>query len=281
MSRKPNIYSYIDFRAYLKDLFRYKNSRNKKFSKTYVCAELGLKNSRSYFQDVLNGKFVSQMKLPLFIKVFNLSKDEAKFFRLLINYNQAVDDPEEREFLFEQLISVNQTPKKKISSDTYSYYKNWYNSIVRAILNVIDFKKDGDYFNLSKLIFPPITELQAKNSVKLLLELELIKANKKGFLKPTDNVITTGPYAKDEIIKMYQIKSLAIAQEAILKNKKQSQRIITKTITVSTEGFNRVLKNIEKCNSEINSIVHKDDKKADKVYQLNIALFPHLNEGSK
>lgn len=281
MSRKPNVYSYIDFREYLSDLYKYKNKRNKNFSKTYICKELGLKNSRSYFQDVLNGKFVSQIKLPLLIRIFKLSKDEAIFFRLLVNYNQTLDDPEEREFFFEQLISLNKTPKVILDSVTYSYYKDWYNSIVRAVLNIVDFKQGGDYLQLARQIFPPITELQAKKSIQLLLKLNLIKINKKGFLKPTNQVISTGAYAKAEIIKQYQLKSIKIAQDAIIKNTNQSQRIITKTMTVSSEGFNNVLKNIEKCNSEINSIVHKDDKKADKIYQLNIVLFPHLKRGSK
>lgn len=279
MSQKPNIFDYNDFRAYLKDFYSYKHQYSKKFSKTYICKELGLPNSRSYFQDVLNGKFVSQLKVPLFIKVFNLDRDEAQFFRVLVNYNQAVDDPEEREFLFEQLISLNQTPKAIISAKEYSYYKDWYNSVVRAVLNIVDFKKDDNYLKFARQIFPPLTETQARGSVNLLLDLELIAENDHGFLKPTEKVITTGAYAKDEVIKQHQLKSLDIAREAILKNQKQSQRVITKTVSVSEEGYNRVLKNIEKCSSEINSIVHKDEAPADRVYQLDIVLFPHSNKG--
>ena len=279
MKRKPDIFSYIDFRSYLKDLYIYRHSIDKKFSKSYVCKELGLPNSRSYFQDILNGKMVSLAKVPLLIRIFNLSKEEAQFFRVLVNFNQAVDDPEERELFFEQVIALNRTPKRITGSKEFAYYKEWYNSIVRAVLNIVDFKKNGNYLKFAQKIFPPITETQARSSVNLLLELGLIKENDHGFLKPTEKVITTGAYAKDEIIIQHQLKSLNIAREAILKNRKQSQRVITKTISVSEEGYNRVLKNIEKCSSEINSIVHKDETPADRVYQLDIVLFPHSNKG--
>ena len=94
----------------------------------------------------------------------------------------------------------------------------------------------------------------------------------------SEKVISTGAYAKDEVIKQYQLKSLDIAREAILKNQKQSQRAITKTISVSQEGYKRVLKNIEKFNSETVSIVHKDEAPADRVYQLVIVLFPHSKQ---
>lgn len=279
MGQKPNIFNYNDFRVYLKDYYTFKHQRNKKFSKAFICKELGLPNSRSYFQDVLNGKFVSQLKIPLFIKLFNLNNEEAQFFRVLVNYNQAVDDPKEREFLFEQLVSLNQTPKAIINEKEYAFYKDWYNSVVRAVLNIVDFKKDGNYLKFARQIFPPLTETQARASVNLLLGLDLIKENEYGYLKPTEKVISTGAYAKDEIIKQNQLKSLEIAREAILKNQKQPQRVITKTISVSEEGYNRVLKNIEKCSSEINSIVHKDEAPADRVYQLDIILFPHSNKG--
>lgn len=257
MSQKPSIFDYNDYRTYLEDLYSYKRQLNKKFSKAFICKELGLPNTRSYFQDVLNGKFVSKLKVSLFIKAFNLNDAEAQFFRALVNYNQAVDDPKERELHFEQLISLNQTPKSIISSEEYAYYKEWYNSVVRAVLNVVDFRKNGDYLKFSRQIFPPLTKTQARDSVNLLLELGLIKENDQGFLKPTEKVISTGAYAKDEMIKQFQIKTLEIARDAILKNQRQSQRVITKTLSISEEGYNRVLKNIEKCNSEINSIVHK------------------------
>jgi len=275
MSQKPNIFDYNDYRIYLKDRYNYLHNQDKKFSKSYICKELGLPNSRSYFQDVLNGKYVSPLKVPLFIRVFNLDEKEAHFFRALVNYNQAVDDPQERESLFEQLIALNQTPKSTISSKEYAYYKDWYNSVVRAVLNIVDFKSEGNYLKLARQVFPAITEAQAHSSVNLLLELGLIKENGSGFLKPTEKVISTGAYAQNEVIKQYQLKSLAISREAILKNQKEPQRVITKTISVSKEGYQRVLKNIEKCNSEINSIVHKDEDPADRVYQLNIVLFPH------
>lgn len=281
MKQKPNIFAYNDFKLYLKDFYTYMHNIDKKFSKSFICKELGLPNSRSYFQDVLNGKFVSHVKVPLFIKLLGLQKEECQFFRTLVNYNQAVDDPQEREMLFEQLISLNHSPHKIMSSIEFSYYKEWFHSVIRAVLYIIDFKKDGDYLKLARQIFPPLTESQARTSVNLLLNLGLISQNKSGFLKPTDKIITTGSYAKDELIKQYQLKSLDVAKEAILKNQNQDQRVITKMMTISQNSFNRILKLVEKFNAEITSIVHKDESEADRVYQMDIVLIPISKRGKK
>jgi uncharacterized protein (TIGR02147 family) len=279
MKNKPIIFAYNNFREYLADFYAYRSEIDPKFTKAFICKQLGLPNSRSYFADVLNGKPVSPLKVPLFIKLLQLSKEEAQFFRILVSYNQATDDLDERELLFEQLISLNRTPKAVITPKEYAYYKDWYHSVIRAVLNIIDIHKDKVDKKLSSLIFPPVTEAQAKSSVSLLLELGLIEENSSGFLKPTKKTITTGPLVKDELIRQYQLKSLEIARQAIIKNKEQPIRVITKMISVSEEGYKRIEKRLEKFNAEINSIVHKDEKIPDRVYQFDMVLFPHLKYG--
>lgn len=279
MKQKPIIFSYNNFRTYLKDLYTFRNTLDPLFSKAFICKQLGLPNSRSYFQDVLNGKFVSSLKIPLFIRVFQLDKDEAQFFKVLVNYNQATGDQDDREALFEQLISLNRTPKTIISPQVYSYYKEWYHSVIRTVLSIIDFRKDGNYRTLARKIFPPITERQARSSVQLLSDLELVKENENGYLKPTDKVISTGTYAKDEIIKQYQLKAIEIAREAIVRDHGQPQRVITKTMSLSEESYSRIVKSLEKFSAEVNAIVHKDTRDSDRIYQLSLILYPQLNRG--
>ena len=275
--KRPNVYDYNNFREFLRDFYTYRHNRDKKFTKAFICKELGLPNTRSYFQDVLNGKFVSVIKIPLFIKLFKLNKDEAQYFRVLVNYNQATDDPDEKELLLDQLISLNKTPKKILSPEMYSYYKEWYYSAVRAVINTFDFK--DNYSVLAKKVFPPITARQAKEAIDLLLELKLISKNAKGYYKPTDKVISTGSLIKNDIITQYQLKCIDVAKKAILKNKDQPQRIITKMVSVSEVGLKQIRKKLEKFNAEITSIVHKDEKPADRVYQLDLLLFPHSKKG--
>lgn len=270
---RPNIFDYNDFRTFLRDYHEYRLKLDSTFTKAYVCKELGLPNSRSYFQDVLNGKFVSQIKVPLFIRLAKLSKEEAQYFRALVSFNQAYEDPDEKEMLLDQLISLNRTPKKIVSPKVYSYYKEWFHSVVRAVLNTYDFS--GNYGELAKKIFPPIKTSQARESVKLLEDLELIKLNDNGFYKPTDKVISTGTFVNKDIIRQYQLKCIDIARTAILQNIKQKQRVITKMVSISEEGYQRIEKRLDKFSAEITSIVHKDEKPADRVYQLDLLLFPH------
>jgi uncharacterized protein (TIGR02147 family) len=275
MQDKPIIFAYNDFRLFLTELYAYRHLNDKDFTKAYVCTKLGLPNSRSYFQDVLNGKFVSDIKIPLFIRAFELSAEESQFFRVLVHFNQC-EDPDEKEILLDQLISLNQTPKKVLSRNAYGYYREWYHSVIRVMLEVIDYS--GDCADLAKRILPPISAKQAKTSIQLLLDLGLIRKNEKGFYKPTDKVLATGDFAKDAIIRQFQIKSLNASRLLLSSNKKQPERISLKSLSISREGYQRLEKRLEKFNAEVRSIVHKDENKADRVYQLGIVLLPQMRK---
>lgn len=274
---KPNIYEYNNFRTFLRDFYEYKHAENRYFTKAFICRELGLPNTRSYFNDVIGGKQVSAQKLTLFIKMMKLSNDEANYFRALVNYNQC-NNPDDKEMFLDQLIALNRTPKEIMAAKNYSYYREWYHSVIRALLAIVDFK--DDYAKLAQMVFPSIPPTQAKESIRLLGQLEMIKQDEQGHYRPISKVISTGSYMKDEIIKSYQLKSLEVARVSITQNKRQNQRVLTKVISISDSAYTAIEKRLERFNAEVTSIVHKDTEKADRVYQMLQVFYPQSQKGA-
>ncbi len=271
MNKKlPSIFEYNNFRKYLEDYQKARVVNDPTFTKSYICKRLGLPNTRSFFTSVISGQTITKTFIERFIKLLQLNKEEARFFSVLVKFNQS-EGTDERELYFDQLISLNQTPQMVLVKKSYDYYKNWYNSAVRAVLNIIDFK--SNYKKLAKMVYPHITEKNAKSSIKLLLDLGLIQKNDQGFYKPTQKSIATAPYVQDEIVKQYQLQCLDLAKNAIMKNSSRTQDITTNILNISGEGFNRIREKLNKFRTEIRSIVHKDEKPADRIYQLDILLF--------
>lgn len=268
----PNIYDYNDFRVYLKDyqIARYKFDDG--FNKTSICMRMGLTNSRSYFNDVLKGKKVTTLFIDKFITILELNSDEANFFRALVKFNQAYES-KEREFYFGQIISLNRSPKKILDTNVYELYKNWRPNVIRSILDIIDFK--DDYKELAKKVYPSITVKEAKDSIELLLELGLIKENSEGFLKPADKAISTDNYVKDELVKQFQIQCLEMAKSAVIKGSDQPQDISTNVMSISESSYKQLQELLHKFRAEVRSVVSKDENPADRVYQLDIQLFPN------
>jgi uncharacterized protein (TIGR02147 family) len=273
-TKLPSVYEYNDFRKFITDFQKAKYEQDHSYTKSYMSQLLGLPNSRSYLSDIAKGKKVTNTFLERFIHILSFNQDEGNFFRILAKYNQA-ENPNERELFFEQLISLNKTPKRYLYEQSYRYYKHWYHSAVRALLNVCDFD-GGDYSFLAEKLVPSITVPQAKRTVRLLLEMDLIRKNKRGFYKPTCRAISTEEFVRSEILKQFQVKSLELAKNAILDDSIKTKVMATNTVSISDHGRKRIERQIDRFRSQIRSIVHKDDGPPGKIFRIDVMFFPMM-----
>jgi uncharacterized protein (TIGR02147 family) len=268
----PNIYEYIDFRKYLDDCRQARRKDDPGFTHAFICHKLGQPNARSYFNNVINGrKNVTPGFVDRFIKLLDLGPAEAKFFRALVNYNQAAS-ADEKEFFFDQIVQSNRTPFTLIEKKTYAYYATWYHSIVRSLLAIFDFK--DDYKDLARRVLPPVSISQAKASIKLLKGLGLIAPDSRGYLKPADKVLSTGEKLKDRLLQQYQMQAFELGKNAIADDALDPKHTMTYTMYVSDEGYNRIINRMEQFRSEIRSIIHKDENNATRVFQINLQIIP-------
>jgi uncharacterized protein (TIGR02147 family) len=268
----PVIFEHIDFKKYLEEYYSRRKSVDPAFSHSYICHRLGQAHSKSYFNNILKGRAViTATFIDRFIDLLDLKPDEAKYFRALVNYNQTTS-PNEKEFFFDQLVSLNRTPRKVVDRNAYEYYKEWYHTAIRALLDIIDFK--NDYKSLASSLFPTLSLKQARDSIALLKRTGMISQNSGGFWKPTDKVIVSGDFIKDALAKQFQMKCLEHGKTVLASDGDQGQRTITLTLSLSKEAHTRITQRMEQFKSEIRSIVHKDEKPATRVFHLNVNLFP-------
>jgi len=270
--KPPIIFEYIDFKKYLEDYYSKRKSIDPAFSHAYICHRLGQGKSKSYFNNIVKGRAtITPTFVDRFIELLELKPHEAKYFRALVNYNQTTS-PHEKEFFFDQLVSLNSTPHKIVDKNAYEFYKDWFHTAIRALLDIIDF--NNDYKALASKLYPSITLKQARESVDLLKKTGLIAKNSQGFWKPTDKVIVTGDFIKNALVKQFQMKCLDHGKSVLASETELGQRTITLTLSLSDEACDRITQRMEQFKSEIRSIVHKDEKPASKVVHVNLNLFP-------
>jgi uncharacterized protein (TIGR02147 family) len=272
---KPNllvIFEYIDFRKYLEDYYTKQRTCDPGFTHTYICFRLGQENAKSYFNNVIKGRVkVSPTFIDRFIVLLELNAEEGKYFRALVNYRQAAS-AHEKEFFFDELVRLNRTPHRVLDANAYAFYKEWYHTALRAVLDVMNFK--GDYKTLARRLSPPITPKQARDSITLLKRLGIIAKDGGGFWKPVDKAISSGNVMKDALVEQFQLKCLEHARTVLANGTDQAHRNITLTLSLSDKAFERVSARMQQLKSEIRAIIQKDEDAASRVYHLNVNLFP-------
>ena len=164
-----NLFAYNDFRRYLADWLAAKKAEDPRFTGAEVHRRLGLPNTRSFFPDVVSGKRVTETFVDRFIVLLDLDREESRFFRALVRYNQA-ESPEERELAFDQLVTFNRTPRTVLDQRQMSFYKDWKHGAIRALLDTGEYGDDPD--RIAKELVPRLTPGQVRESLELLAGLE-------------------------------------------------------------------------------------------------------------
>ena len=269
------IFEFLDYREFLKDYYNTKKMANPAFSLRVFSDKIGFK-AKDFISRVMNGeKKLSTQSIPKVASGLRLGKHETEFFVALVKFNQA-ETMEERNAAFEEMQAVLKVvrfaEKQHLLGHTqYMVYSHWRHLTIRSLIGMYGF--GGDYEALAKQVHPHITADEAKKSVKLLEDCQLIKKGKDGKYVLTDNAITTGDRTSRLALRGFHQHCLKLAADSIDRDPPGSRHISGLTLGISQEGYERIVERINAFRKEI-ALIAEEDESADKVFQLQFALFP-------
>ena len=275
MSMFANIFEFTKFRKYLAEYQERRQAAEPDFNRTEFCCQLGLPNTRSYFNDVVQGKRVTKTMLGRFIAVIGLEGDEADYFRAMVDFDQG-KTPEVRDAAFADMMRLNKNPKAIVDPDGYEFFNNWYNSTVYAILEVMDVS--DDLTELSNKIFPPVSVKKLQASLALMQKMELIRRDERGFWKPTKDSMATVQQCKSQMVLQYQKQCLELSKQALDSDGKESRDMTTFTFSVSAEARKKVEDAAEKFKEVVRKIVAADSETPTEVEHINLHVFSNLKQ---
>ena len=269
------VFEYLDYREFLKDYYNSKKEANPAFSLRVFSDKIGFK-AKDFISRVMSGsKNLSDQSISKVAAGLRLGKHETEFFTGLVKFNQA-ETTEDRNAAFEEMqaaLKVARFAEKQhvLGHAQYMVYSHWRHLTVRSLIGMFGF--NGDYETLAKQVRPHITAEEAKKSVQLLEECELIKKDKSGKYVLTENSITTGDRTSKLALRGYHQHCLKLAADSIDRDPPGSRHISGLTLGISQEGYERIVERINAFRKEI-ALIAEEDQNSDKVFQLEFAMFP-------
>ncbi len=267
-----SIFEYEDYRAYLRDLYEHLKKTQSCFSYRFFSARAGFR-SPNILKLVIEGKRnLSPRSVEKFARALKLKKDEAEFFRALVNLNQA-RTVEEKGHHAEQLMRLGPFRRMHpIRKDQFEYYALWYNIPIREMLVLPTFSEDARW--IAKALVPPVSPQQARRAIDLLLGLGLVKRDEEGRLVQAEAHITTGDEVTSTSVKGYHREMIQKASEAMDRFSAPERDISSVTLALSEEGFKQVKALIQQFRKELLAIAGRGERSPQAVYQINFQLFP-------
>ncbi len=267
----PDLFSYLDYRHYLKDYYReQKEKKGSQFSFRTFSRQAGL-SSPNFLQLVMEGKRnLGPDGIERFGKALKHNKEETAYFSNLVHFNQSSTDDERNEWYKRLATSRKYREIREIENNYFVYYSHWYYSAVRELVLLSDFREDPEW--IAKKLSPRITPREAKVALELLLKMEFVKRDKTGRLVQSERNIATAREVQSLAIANYHRQMMNLAAESIERTPGEKRDISSLTLCLSKDKFKEAKRRIQEFRRELN-ILLSDDTRSDAVYQLNFQIF--------
>jgi uncharacterized protein (TIGR02147 family) len=265
-----DIFEYIDYRCYLRDLFNEKKKQGSAFSHRILAQRLGLSTS-NYVMLIMQGKRNLNPDLRYRMsEVFKHTRKEAEYFENMVHFSHAKTDPEKNYYL-SRILTLRKSVSRKVLDDTqYDYLSTWYNPVIRELVTHPDW--DGDFEELGRMVRPAVTAAQARKSVELLIRCGLITAEGGRFIQSSP-VIATQKEIVSVAVTGFHREMAKRAQEALDSPDKKNRNMTGCTLHISRKTFDLIKEELAQCRSRILAMAEADDA-ADSVFHVNFQLFP-------
>ena len=270
------IFTYSDFRTYLKDFYSSRKESAKDFSYRTFAKEMGFP-SPNHLNLVMAGKRDIGIKsLSRLIDRLPLKNDSEKdYFNYLVFFCQS-NSPVQKNYYYGLMAGLQKPQKiRKLLDKHYDYYSEWYHPVVRELVA----RESGapDYERIASRIQPRISAAKVKKSVELLLELGMIIKRGDGGYALKSQFIGTDREVSSLVIRNYHHAMMDKARESIDTVPRDRREISSVTVCVSPDVARRIKERIQTFEDEILEMA-RSSTGSSMVYQLNFQYFPHTVE---
>jgi uncharacterized protein (TIGR02147 family) len=276
-SKKEYIYTcmkpvmeYQNFRVYVRDFYTERKDRSG-FTWRDFAREAGY-SSPVFLKLVCDGKAnLSEVGVERVAAAMGLAGVDLQYFRELVAFNQAKDGAEKKSRFAHLRRLARENNREIIGEDQYDYFESWKNPVLREMAPNMPGATPAQL--ASKLAFDAETA-GVKKSLNLLQKTGILEKDAAGNFKQGSKAISTGnlEVASLSVREMHrQMGELAV--RALDEIPVKERDISGLTMGLSEEAFQRVSMEIEAFRRRIVAIA-MEDSRTDKVYRLNMQLFP-------
>jgi len=273
----PSLFDYFDYREYLHDYYQHHKRRNAAYSYRLFARKAKL-GSPNYLKLVVDGKRrITDRTLYQFARGLGLSRDEEKYFRELVMY-QEVSDPDSKELHLRSLLKYQEKQRiaTPLRADRIKFLLDWYHAVVRELVATKGFREDPAW--ISRRLAGKITEAQAKESLELLERLQILSRSTGGKLEQREPLLTSSDEVPSHVIRSLHRTYLRKAINSIFSVPLDKRELSGLVISVPSHRLKEIKEEIKEFRKKLNR-KYGLDRDGDEVYFVGLYMFPVTVKG--
>lgn len=281
MIEAPVLGNYLDYRKYLADYYQYRRDLSAKDIRPYNYAVFSAGaniKSPNYLKMIIDGRRnLSDDMIGKFGKALGLNKEQTEEFRLLVNFTQSAD-PAMRNIALKDLNEFRVNSKLKsgeIDQKTWDKVPNWIAWILYSMIDQhgVDFTPA----NLRALLRGKASFDDIEAAINTLINAGEVKRDEAtGILEKSRNLIDSPEEIPVALVRKLQTQLMYLGLESLFQDGPTEREFGSLTVSLTKPEFEDLKFQLRKFRKETqkNNSVKRMSSKGERVYQLNLQLFP-------
>ncbi len=273
----PDIFTYYDYRQYLRDLVAYERQRCPVFSNRYIVQKAGFK-SPTALKHVIDGKRnLSLESANRFATALKIEGIKRHYFLTLVLFSQT-SSLEEREKYLNELSELRRTDNpSRLDEEKYDVFSKWYHLAIRELVELPDYKNSSKW--IGRVLNPQISSSDAADSMHLLKRIGLVE-KKDGKYCSIDKTLCTDERVKSVKVVEFHRQMIQLGAESMTRFSGDEREVSGTTLRLNRSEIPHIVKMIRDLRKRVLSIAANSND-ADQIYQLNFQLFPLVSTDRK
>jgi uncharacterized protein (TIGR02147 family) len=271
MEPYPAIYSYLDYRHYLSDIFSLLKKAHPSLSLRGF-AKMAGSSSPNFLRLIESRKLnIQPAGIHALSQSLKLTAKERAYFEYMVAFDHAKTH-DEKDRYFRLILSTREYKMiRTLDKGQYELFSHWYFPVIRELITSASFPGDPGW--IGGKIVPVVSTAKVKKAVAVLESLGLIRRTENGAWEQTQRIVSTPSEVLSIAVTTYHKNVIALAAEAIERFRADERDIRAVTLGVSQTGFVEVKRRMEAFWKELLSYADTQ-KTSDRIYQINMQLFP-------
>ncbi len=270
----PLVYTYLDYRTFLRDYYDFRKGQNRGFSHRFFARRAGF-SSPSFLKLVIEGKRnLSEEMAERFAEACRLDKAQAAYFCLLVRFDQAKSSEEKQEHYKHLVARRRHQGIGEVETARYAYFSTWYLPAIRELSLREDFQADPAW--ISQELWPSVPVGKVVEALDTLKTLGLLSHEGE---RSDALLLTTAQETGSILIASYHREMLERAAQAIDLIPAAQRDLSALVLCLGDEGLRKLKERMQAFRRELLELSSLESD-PQKVVQVNFQLFP-LSKGTR
>lgn len=227
--------------------------------------------SPNYIQLVCEGKSrLSKTGVEKVATAMELAGSDREYFLAMERFGDAKSDSKKIQAFNEMQKIAKENRLRVVDAEAFKYFESWVNPVLRELAPIMPGAKP---LELAHHCYPVVSAAEVRHSLDFMCQAEFLKKIGEDTYVQTEKVVTGSSEAIPLALRSMNRQMSKFATEAIDEVPPEQRHIAGVTLGMSEETYQWLVQKLETLRQQVVAMAAKE-KEYDKVYRLNLQLFP-------